>query len=52
MTTQTKTNARDEHLAVLDGVPAIALDDQTGTGPIAIFYGAARYPLDQLPLPG
>ena len=46
MTTQTKTNARDEHLAVLDGVPAIALDDQTGTGPIAIFYGAARYPFE------
>jgi len=28
---------------VLDAVPATALDGQTGTGPIAIFYGAARY---------
>ena len=43
MTTQTKTNARDEHPAVLEAVPATALDGQTGTGPIAIFYGAARY---------
>lgn len=43
MTTQTKTNARDEHPAVLDGVPAAAL---AGTGPIAIFYGAARYPFE------
>ena len=43
MTTQTKTNARDEHPAVLDAVPTAALDGQTGTGPIAIFYGAARY---------
>lgn len=46
MTTQTKTNARDEHPAVLDAVPATALDGQTGTGPIAIFYGAARYPFE------
>ena len=46
MTTQTKTNARDEHLAVLEAVPATALDGQTGTGPIAIFYGAARYPFE------
>ena len=46
MTTQTKTNARDEHLAVLEEVPATALDGQTGTGPIAIFYGAARYPFE------
>ena len=43
MTTQTRTNARDEHPAMLDAVPATALDGQTGTGPIAIFYGAARY---------
>ena len=27
-------------------VPATALDGQTGTGPIAIFYGAARYPFE------
>ena len=46
MTTQTKTNARDEHLAVLDAVPAAALDGQAGTGAIAIFYGAARYPFE------
>ena len=46
MTTQTKTNARDEHPAALDVVPATALDSQTGTGPIAIFYGAARYPFE------
>ena len=43
MTTQTKTNAQEKHPAVLDAVPATALDGQTGTGPIAIFYGAARY---------
>ena len=44
MTTQTKTNARDEHPAVLDVVPATARGDSgTGTGPIAVFYGAARY---------
>ncbi len=46
MTKQTKTNARDEHPTVLDVVPATALDGQTGTGPIAIFYGAARYPFE------
>lgn len=46
MTTQTKTNARDEHLAVLDAVPATALDGQVGNGAIAIFYGAARYPFE------
>ena len=46
MTTQTKTNARDERPTVLDAVPATALDSQTGTGAIAIFYGAARYPFE------
>ena len=46
MTTQTKTNARDEHLAVLDAVPAAALDGQAGNGAIAIFYGAAHYPFE------
>ena len=46
MTTQTKTNARDEHLAVLEAVPATALDSPAGTGAIAIFYGAARYPFE------
>ena len=43
MTTQTKTNAQEQPPAVLDAVTATALDGQTGTGPIAIFYGAARY---------
>ena len=46
MTTQTKTNAQEQHPAVLDAMPAIALDSQTGTEPIAIFYGAARYPFE------
>ena len=46
MTTQIKTNARDEHPAVLEAVPATALDGQAGTGPIAIFYGAAHYPFE------
>ena len=46
MTTQTKTNARDEHPAVLEAVPATALDSPAGTGAIAIFYGAARYPFE------
>ena len=59
MTTQTKTNARDEHPAVRSAVPATTLDDggadavpptaldgQAGAGPIAIFYGAARYPFE------
>ena len=43
MTTQTTTNAQEKHPAVLDAVPATALDSPAGTGPIAIFYGAARY---------
>ena len=55
MTRQIKTNERDEHPAVRSAVPATTLDDggadavpptaldgQTGTGAIAIFYGAAR----------
>ena len=46
MTTQTKTNTRDERPAVLEEVPATALDGQAGTGPIAIFYGAAHYPFE------
>ena len=46
MTTQTRTNAQEKRPAVLDGVPATALDGQTGTGAIAIFYGAARYPFE------
>ena len=46
MTTQTKTNAQEKHPAVLDGVPATALDGQAGTGAIAIFYGAAHYPFE------
>lgn len=46
MTTQTTTNERDERPTVLDAVPATALDGQTGTGAIAIFYGAARYPFE------
>jgi len=46
MTTQTRTNARDERPAVLEAVPAAALDGQTGNGAIAIFYGAARYPFE------
>ena len=49
MTTQTTTNTPDElHelAAVLEAVPAIALDGQAGTGAIAIFYGAARYPFE------
>ena len=46
MTTQTTMNAPDEPhelAAVLEAVPTTALDGQTGTGPIAIFYGAAHY---------
>ena len=46
MTTQTKTNTPNkphEPAAVLAAVPATALDGPAGTGPIAIFYGAARY---------
>ena len=49
MTTHTRTNTPDEPhepAAVLEAVPATALDGQTGTGPIAIFYGAARYPFE------
>lgn len=46
MTTQTRMNAQKKHQAVLSAVPATALDGQTGTGPIAIFYGAARYPFE------
>ena len=49
MTTQTRTNMPDEPhepAAVLEAVPATALDGQAGTGPIAIFYGAARYPFE------
>ena len=49
MTTQTRTNTPDElhePAAVLEEVPATALDGQTGTGAIAIFYGAARYPFE------
>ena len=46
MTTQTKTNAQEKHPAVRSAVPATALDGQTGTGAIAIFYGAARYPFE------
>ena len=46
MTKQTKTNARDEHQAVLSAVPATARDSQAGTGAIAIFYCAARYPFE------
>ena len=46
MTTQTTANTPDEpheSAAVLEAVPATALDGQAGTGPIAIFYGAAHY---------
>ena len=62
MTTQTRTNTPDElhePAAVLEAVPATTLDDggadavpptaldgQAGTGAIAIFYGAARYPFE------
>ena len=59
MTTQTKTNAQEKHPAVRSAVPATTLDDggadavpptaldgQAGTGAIAIFYGAARYPFE------
>ena len=46
MTTQTKTNAQEKHPAVRSAVPATALDSPVGTGPIAIFYGAARYPFE------
>ena len=46
MTTQTKMNAQEKHPAVRSAAPATALDGQTGTGAIAIFYGAARYPFE------
>ena len=46
MTTQTRTNAQEKHQAVLEEVRTAALDGQRGTGPIAIFYGAARYPFE------
>ena len=46
MTTQTKTNAQEKHPAVRSAVPTTALDGPAGTGPIAIFYGAARYPFE------
>ena len=59
MTTQTTTNAQEKHPAVRSAVPATTLDDggadavpptaldgQAGTGAIAIFYGAARYPFE------
>ena len=46
MTTQTITNAQEQHPAVLSAAPGTALDGQAGTGPIAIFYGAARYPFE------
>ena len=49
MMKQAKTNKPDElhePAAVLEAVPTTALDGQTGTGPIAIFYGAARYPFE------
>ena len=49
MTTQAKTNMPDEPhepTAVLEEVSATALDGPAGTGPIAIFYGAARYPFE------
>ena len=44
MTTKTTTNAQEKHPAVRSAVPATALDSPAGTGAIAIFYGAARYP--------
>lgn len=43
MTKQTKTNTQEKHPALLEEVPATALDSPAGTGPIAIFYGAAHY---------
>ena len=49
MMEQAKTNTPDElhePATVLEAVPATALDGQTGTGAIAIFYGAARYPFE------
>ena len=46
MMTQTKTNAQEKRLAVLDGVPVTVLDGPAGNGAIAIFYGAAHYPFE------
>jgi len=46
MTTQTRTNAQEKRPAVLDAVPATALDSPASTGAIATFYGAARYPFE------
>ena len=49
MTTQTRTNTPDEPhelAAVLEAVATTARDSQAGTGAIAIFYGAARYPFE------
>lgn len=46
MTTQTRTNAQEKRPAVLSAVPTAELDGQTAAGPIAIFYGAARYPFE------
>ena len=46
MTTQTITNAQEQHQAVHSAVPTAALDGQAGTRAIAIFYGAARYPFE------
>ncbi|WP_244266114.1 recombinase family protein [Actinomyces timonensis] len=46
MTKQTTTNAQEQHPAVHSAVPTAALDGQTAAGPIAIFYGAARYPFE------
>ena len=50
MTTQTRTNTPDEPhepAAVLEAVPATARGDSgADAGPIAIFYGAARYPFE------
>lgn len=46
MTTQTTTNAQEKRPTVRSAVPTAALNGQAGTGPIAIFYGAARYPFE------
>ena len=46
MTTKTTMNAQEQHPAVRSAVPATALDGPAGTGAIAIFYGAARYPFE------
>ena len=46
MTKQTKTNTQEKHPALLEEVPATALDSPASTGAIAIFYGAARYPFE------